>query len=213
MSDNSITSNNYDIIPENTAISNGVSKSTRLLIESLENNELEDTKDFKILDYGCGLLRNTKELSLHSKKVDILDTTKQIERIKNKEKCYRGSYTIESNILPNNYYHRILCSFVINVIEKEEDRQEVIKRIYKCLKPNGIAFIEVRNKNFVKKLKNFEKMLDGSCVIGNGKKRTYQHPYTKKEFVEFVNSINNVDFNIMDTKTGSDSIILVLRKN
>lgn len=45
---------------------------------------------------------------------------------------------------PEGLYDTIICIYVLNVIESEKERHEVLKRIQSLLTPTGTAYIAVR---------------------------------------------------------------------
>lgn len=50
-------------------------------------------------------------------------------------------------------YDTVLCNFVLNVIPSKETRAFICREIQKLLKPNGLAYISVRNDQ--KKLRGY----------------------------------------------------------
>lgn len=197
----------YCIKVENTAINNGISKSTKLLINDLNEQDY-------ILDYGCGLLRNTKEIYKYNKNIDILDTSIQIKKIiKCDNFCFRNFFVLNENNLLFNNYDKVICSYVLNVVQDKSERISIIRNIYYCLKDKGKAYIEVRTSNFIRNLKNYEEdKINGGIIIGNRKIRTYQYPYTLEELLYFINSIKDVHFSLIKSYEYNDSIIVILTK-
>lgn len=194
-----------NIIPEKTAITNGVSTSCKMIVDDFKL----DKESISILDYGCGKLRNTKYLIANGFITNIIDTEKQIQnQLDNISKlCIKKHYTIE-NINFNTKYEVILSSFVLNVIPDINDRNILLYNIYNLLKNNGVAYIEVRNNNFLKNLKNICEFNDG-ILTGNGINKTFQKPYTLEELVEYL-TINN--FEVIFTKKTSNSVIAKIKK-
>lgn len=189
-----------EIRPENTAISNGISKST-LEVEKLYSPGLS------VLDYGAGKLRNA--IYLLSKNIDthILDSKLQISRIDsdilNKFSMF---YYIGDKI--ESIYDIVLCSYVINVIPSPSDRGEVLTTIYKSLKENGTLVLEVRKEKGILSNKNLEPYNDG-YVVGKGEIKTFQKPYTCEELHELLKKYSYKEVSIINKK---DSIIAICKK-
>lgn len=192
------------IRPENTAITNGVSSSTKMIIHNYDNSN-------SILDYGCGKLRNSKKLLENNFNVSILDTEYQIKRIKLEElKQYKEVY-ISKNLKYSFHirkYNIVLCSFVLNVIPNEEERINVLNNISKFLLKNGVAYIEVRTNSQILKNKQIQKFNDG-YLCGKGNIKTFQKGFT----IESLKSlINKSDLEIEEFIKQSNSIIAIVRR-
>ena len=180
---------------ENTAISNGHSKSAKLLAEN--------TKIENILDYGCGKLRNSFYLINRGKKITIIDTPLQLKNI---EKLI----TNEISILRDECnFDAVLCSFVLNVIPDLYTRCFILKNIEKLLSIDGLAYIEVRTNSFLSQSKTAIKYKDG-YLLGKNKYKTFQKPFSKKELINFVN--NTTKLTIINTFEYKDSIIIICKK-
>lgn len=194
----------------NTAITNGISGSAKLLILDYKKNE-------KILDYGCGKLRNTKNLLNNGiKNINITDLPTQLERIIPKivGSEFEDRIDIHTKEELKKLYgkmNRILCSFVINTIENIEERNLVLEEIYNLLKVGGTAYIEVRmdKLEILKYCKNITEFSDGWLMQRKGF-CTFNKAYEKEEFLEFIESSSfgkNYTF-----KRGNRSFIGILRK-
>lgn len=193
------------IVPEKTAISNGISNSCKMIL----NDFCFDKDLVSVLDYGCGRLRNTVHLINNGIKTSVLDTKLQLNNNSelistlNIEQCFDNE-----NISFNYKYDVILLSFVLNVIPDIEDRISILHNISNLIKDNGIVYIEVRDDKFVKSLKNKAIYNDG-LIIGRGKYRTFQKPYSSLELEQF---LKENDFEILLIKKMSGSIIAKVKK-
>lgn len=197
--------NCINIIPEKTAISNGVSSSCKMIINDFASKK----EHLSVLDYGCGRLRNSKYLIEQGFNVGIIDTEKQIKnQLCNIENLNIYNCSTCDDINFENKYDIILLSFVLNVIPEINDRNIILDNIYKLLKDNGIVYIEVRNSSFLKNLKNSSTFKDG-VLTGSGKNKTFQKPYTLDELSQYL--IKN-KFEIISSKKESNSIIVKIKK-
>lgn len=162
--------------PENTAIATRYSKSAELVAN--------ESKDKKVLDYGCGLGRNIKYIKENSRALQIDGTEIKAQLIKarkNHDKLRELGCVIDSSEkIKDSHYDLILNSHVLNVIESDEVKKSVLKDIYKKLKKGGKAFIEVRTKKDVEGAKSKEKYGDG-WKIKKGNSFTYQEGITKEK--------------------------------
>lgn len=195
----------YLIKSENTAISNGNSRSAELLKRDSTLNDI-------CLDYGCGKLRNAAFLKPYVTRIDLFDSKVQLDKQLEKTKEYGDVYYLEDCNLPIDTYDKILCSFVINVIQGYDERKAAIVSIIKALKIGGLAYIEVRNKTFISDLKVYEEdIVNGGYIIGAGKTRTYQFPFNMDELVDFIISIDN-NIKIIEKVKTSGSAICIFQK-
>lgn len=188
------------IVPERTAIATGVSKSAT----DLSKNTI---KPASVLDYGAGRLRNAYFLLEQGFNVSILDTPLQMCYIRDYDQSnFEAVYTIHDQI--HSYYEAILCSYVLNVIPFIEERNQVMQKLYDLLSDGGCAYLEVRKRTGIMKTKNREPFEDG-FVIGGNKTKTFQKPFEKQEFVEYVASFGFVVSSISST---SDSWSIIAQK-
>lgn len=185
------------IVPEKTAISNGVANSASLIAKSYPLGT-------NILDYGAGKLRNTHFLLKHGYQVSIIETPLQLLNLASHDLSkIQHIYSIEEDIYEQ--FDVILCSFVLNVIPKEEERGRILTRSRQLLKEDGHIFLEVRKSRGI--LKNKHKMVyrDG-YVIGNGTKKTFQKPYEKEEIVDYVSAHG---YSVESVQSTSDGWLIV----
>lgn len=192
---------------ENTAIVNGISKSTKLILD----NYKKEKHNISLLDYGCGKLRNAKKLVDNKFKVSVLDIPQQLRKIKKEDlDLFEDIFSRESRtkISIIRKYDVILCSFVLNVIPQEDERIKVLENINEFLLDNGEAYIEVRGKNSIKGAINIEKYMDG-YILGKGKVKTFQKPFSKDEIISL---INKSKLKIKSTIVTGESIIIICQK-
>lgn len=198
----------FNIRPERTAISNGVSLSCKMLYQDYLN--LRDT--ITVLDYGCGKLRNTNFLVQQEFHVDITDTDLQLHSISKymsdlKNVRILNIKDIENNKIPKKY-NAILLSFVLNTIPDIQTRKQVLLNIKKLMFEDAVLYIEVRDTKFIKNLKHYAHFNDG-LLIGKNKIKTFQKPYTTDEIVSFSKEMG---FEVSNIKKKSGSIVIKLNK-
>lgn len=180
--------NNFIIKSENTAITNGQSTSTKLIIDKYTGTN----KNLLLLDYGCGKLRNAKKLVECGFKVSLLDTKEQLKKISEEDfSLFQDIYSNESrNYICNiRKYNIILCSFVLNVIEDEKERIDVLNNINDFILRDGEIFIEVRRETSLKSSKSMIEYKDG-YVLGKGTIRTFQKPFEKEDVEKLISKSN-----------------------
>ena len=191
--------------PENTAIDTRNSKSAVMVADKVKENT-------KVLDYGCGTGRNIKYI-LEKTNAIVVDGTDIIQQLK-KEKAKhdilreKGSLIELSEKLPSNYYDIILNSHVLNVVEKDEIKENILADMYDKLLEGGMAIIEVRTKKDVESAKTKEKYGDG-WKIKKGNSYTYQEAISKEKMI---NLVSKVGFKIEEHICNSSNHIIILRK-
>ena len=102
-----------------------------------------------ILDYGCGKGFDSRSLRVRGHKCDSFDPHYQ------------------PNIDRTKRYDTILCTYVLNVIPSEHERQRVCRDIFTLLKPGGRAYISVRrdiDKEGFTKLGTWQGTVDVPCA-------------------------------------------------
>ena len=191
--------------PENTAIDTRNSKSAVMVADKVKENT-------KVLDYGCGTGRNIKYI-LEKTNAIVVDGTDIIQQLK-KEKAKhdilreKGSLIELSEKLPSNYYDIILNSHVLNVVEKDEIKENILADMYDKLLEGGMAIIEVRTKKDVESAKTKEKYGDG-YKIKKGNSYTYQEAISKEKMEELV---KKVGFEIVKHIFNASNHIIIIRK-
>ena len=191
--------------PENTAIDTRNSKSAVMVADKVKENT-------KVLDYGCGTGRNIKYI-LEKTNAIVVDGTDIIQQLK-KEKAKhdilreKGSLIELSEKLPSNYYDIILNSHVLNVVEKDEIKENILADMYDKLLEGGTAIIEVRTKNDIEGAKTKEKYGDG-WKIKKGNSFTYQEAISKQKMETLV---KNAGFEIVEHVFNTSNHIIIIRK-
>jgi len=186
----------FTIKSENTAITKGVCSSIKKYIKNFK-------KDIKILDYGCGKLRNSLYLLDLGYDISILDTKEQIEKI---------NHSKFKNVFINSTdekFDLILNSFVLNVIESVKTRNDIIKKIYNNLNDNGFAIFEVRRESEIKSIKYKQEYNDG-YLVGKNKIKTFQKFYNKSELETI---LVQCEFTIIDSQITGNSYYCLVQKN
>lgn len=171
--------------PELTAIDTRNSKSAELVTKIVTDSKT------KILDYGCGTGRNIKYIkNITTAKVDGCDIPQQLEKQKEKHSKLidnRTSINLADN-LKNESYDIVLNSHVLNVIESDQVKKNILVDIFKKLKAGGKAIIEVRTKHDVESAKTKEKYGEG-WKIKKGSSFTYQEGIGKEKMIDLVSSV------------------------
>lgn len=122
----------------------------------INNNDLwyqnEIKKNDIVLDLGCGNGMHSIKIAKTCKEIIAIDSDiRQLEigEYLSKEQNINNIKFIQNNLenkLPfnNNYFDKILC---LDVLEHLYNREMCLLEIKRVLKPNGIVFISVPNKN------------------------------------------------------------------
>ena len=190
---------------ENTAIDTKHSKSADKIVEMVKDGN-------KVLDYGCGTGRNIRYIIENTNNV-ITDGTDIIEQLKKQHDKHdilrKKSVCIDvSSNIKNNYYNYVLCSHVLNVIDNDGVKLNVLQDIHNKLINSGIAIVEVRTKKDVESAKTKEKYGNG-YKIKKGNSFTYQEAITKEKMEELV---KNAGFEILAHIFNASNHIIIIRK-
>lgn len=187
----------FKIMPERTAITNGVSYSAKRLIE--------DSEGFGVaLDYGAGKLRNSRYLHDKGMVVDAVDTKEQIDTYD--VDFLRNTYSIYDDV--SEKYDFILCSFVLNVIPNADVRIEVMKRLSKLVSEDGFIYLETRSDDKIESAKTAIRYGDG-YLLGSGQVKTFQKKIDSDELRGYAERIG---LRVADIKRLSASSFIKLYK-
>ncbi|ATW28218.1 class I SAM-dependent methyltransferase [Candidatus Formimonas warabiya] len=100
-----------------------------------------------VLDYGAGNLRNACFLQEQGFQVVVAETPEHLKKIRDKISRYHFPEVVSTMV---SCFHMdvdlVLANFVLNIIEKEKERQEFVSNVYHNLKPGGFFLAEVKEK-------------------------------------------------------------------
>lgn len=190
------------IVPENTAITTGIARSAQEMVSCLP-------KGIPLLDYGAGKLRNAYFLLKEGYQVSILETPLQLQRLQHYSydlSSFRSVYSTNDEI--KETYPAVLCSFVLNVIPHPEIRSDILFHIHSLLYPQGLLFVEVRKIKGIYSTKYRIPYRDG-FAIGKGEVKTFQKPFEKEEFRQF---LQKHGFVVREIYSTSDSWYAIAQK-
>lgn len=173
-------------------------------------------KEGKILDLGCGSGRNfIKNNNIEFYGVDFSKEMLKLAKINAQEKGI-DVHLIHSSAskLPfkNNFFNHAIYIAALHCIEKEKDRKDSLKELFRVLKKEGRAMITVWSKNHEKVKKYLEKFPSKNTRIPWKKEGIeylrYYYIYDKDELEDLVRGIG---FKIIESKE-NNNIILILEK-
>ena len=88
-----------------------------------------DLRTATVLDYGCGHGQDVRSLC----KCNYM------------AKGWDPHWNPDESVLISDHYDFVTCHYVLNVIETEHERQEVIRNLFQYLQKRGRVFVSVRN--------------------------------------------------------------------
>lgn len=120
------------------------------------------------------------------------------------------TYTNKNELNFNDRYESILCTYVLNVVWKEE-REFIVKTIGKMLKKGGMAIIVTRGKDVLNS-KPLQKFSELEVLTKKANTFTYQKGYTPDELCHFVQSTLGYDFEVKLISKNTSSVKVELVK-
>lgn len=190
--------------PELTAISTRHSKSAEMLAKMAHN-----TNGF-VLDYGCGTGRNMNYLLSQGIVSCGCDIQEQLDAQAEKHLrlMEKGCLVLLSENFGDNQFEFILCSHVLNVIESDTTKQNIVNDIARLLTVGGKAIIEVRTAHDVESSKTKEAYKNG-WLIKRGGAFTYQESLSKDKLEDLC---INAGLKVADHICNSSKHIIVVEK-
>ena len=186
--------------------------------EEFRKNPILEVQDFlkkqkgRVLDMGCGTGRNfikDKNLEIYG-----LDFSKGMlkhaeEKIK-KEKI--NAYLVKSEFtnLPfqDAFFNSAIFIRSLHCIPDEKDRLKALQELYRVLKPDSKAFIEVWSKNH-ERIKHKESGKNVPWTINGERIFRYYYIY-KKEEIE--NLVKKAGFKILSSKEDKNISLIVIKE-
>jgi len=163
-----------------------------------------------VLDLGSGSGRHLQKIK--SGKMFLLDfSSKMIEFAKQraKQKKIPAEFFI-SNMkklsFEDNFFDAAICLASLHCIKGKKNREQIIKELFRVLKKNAKAEIEVWNKNS-KRFKNSPKE---RIVNWKDKGKRYYYLYDEKEIHDLFKKIG---FKIISTHNSEMMINFIVQKN
>lgn len=165
------------------------------------------SKDYKILDAGCGSGRNVHYFAKNG--FDVYGIDSDVNKINTLQKQYSKHQfkiaKLEKILFDKNDFDYIICNAVLHFANNKEHFFKMFHEIFRVLKPNGTLFIRMTSnfgiENKVKEIANgVYKIPDGSnrfLLTGNllGKlKSTYNF-----NFIEPLKTVNVNNLRCMST--------------
>ena len=195
---------NINIRPELTAISTKHSKSAEMLVKMAHNT------DGFVLDYGCGTGRNMNYLLSQGIVSCGCDIQEQLDAQADKHLrlMEKGCLVLLSENFGDNQFEFILCSHVLNVIESDTTKQNVVNDIARLLAKGGKAIIEVRTAHDIESSKTKEAYKNG-WLIKKGNAFTYQEAISKDRLEDLC---INAGLSVVVHTCNSSKHIIVVQK-
>lgn len=163
--------------------------------------------DMKILDAGCGNGRNSAYLL--SQNYNLIGIDSDAEKIRNLQEIFSKDDFFVSNIkrmsFKNEQFDYIICNAVLHFAENTTDFFEMMRELFRVLKPNGSLFIRMTSnigiENKVKEIKDgVYKIPDGSTRFLLTKKLLKNLSETFLfDFTEPLKTVNVNDLRCMTT--------------
>lgn len=148
-------------------------------------NKLDQPKEARILDFGCGSGNLSELLSEEGFNVSGLDISSELIKLA-RERQHKNKwdvYQYDGDIFPfeNNSFDAIITYVVLNHILNDSQFEETLSELYRVLKPGGqIIAIEQASRNIT--------------ISKDGSKKQRKLSY-------FINSFSLVGFNVVTHNT------------
>ena len=169
--------------PERTAINRTrnnqpiMTKPLNWLLEKGYPNLLSDVNS--MLDYGAGKAHDAE--LIHEEHPNI--NTQAYDPHPHKGFEHRTTF-------PQGWWDLVTCNFVLNVLEIESAREEVVQDIYRLTAPEGYFMLSTRSRKDISK-QNYTEEIAPDVYVSKKTKTYYQVqvPYDSEDLVEFVKGL------------------------
>lgn len=166
----------------------------------------------KILDFGSGSGRNLLKVEKSKeRKIYLVDFSSEMLKLAKKRAEERGieveiiKSDLEKIPFDSNFFDAAICVAAIHCLETPEKRESAIKEIYRVLKPNAKAEIEVWNKNSPR----FKKSPKEKYVGWTDKGKRYYYLYEEEELKII---LEKTGFKMIEKIPHSSNIIFIVKK-
>jgi len=158
-------------------------ESRKYILHPKLSEYINQSKNIKLLDFGCGdgsfikNLSNNLEISLY----DI--SSKALAEAKSNLKDYNIKTYYELDEIPNNNFDYVILSLVLMTIDNKDDILNVLNKIYSSLSPTGTLLIAITHPCF------------RNCVYS-----TFQTDYSKNKNFNYFNEGEKFEVFLRDNK-------------
>jgi len=201
---------NYIIRVENSAPSQTqVARSVVSACEILASNRVA-----RVVDLGCGRLRNLRVLEKHFPQIALVDTQLQCERISDLVSKRKGVrlFTTKEFEQTRSKYDAIFLISVLHVIDKPRARKRLVVLAHKKLKSGGYLVTDVpTGEAYYRRRCTSENTYGDGWVMGTGGVRTFYKNYSASEFDRLITS--DTAFTLHEKISGDHHIIRIWRRN
>lgn len=179
---------------------------------SIAATEFLNKSKGKILDFGSGAGRNLLKLKKSkNKELYLVDFSKEMLKLA-EERAKKIGIKINTKIsklektdFSDNFFDAAICVAAIHCIKGERNREKTIKELFRILKPNAEADIEVWNKNS----ERFKKKPKEKFIAWRDKGKRYYYLYDEKEFQKI---LEKTGFKIIKKIPHRANIIFIVKK-
>lgn len=143
----------------------------------------------EILDFGAGsFCKDALFLASLGYDVMVKELPESIEKMDLSRLREAGIEGVVSELDPRQRFDAVLLNYVLNVIPSRQERESVLHQVSHCLRPGGYAVVTVRDASDVRySCANGTPYKDG-CLMGNGRRRTFQKGFSKDELLALLAS-------------------------
>ncbi|MDB0004653.1 class I SAM-dependent methyltransferase [Candidatus Poseidoniaceae archaeon] len=172
----------------------------------------------RVLDFGAGKSFDAQLISEYFEPDEDLEHSLDVSYEGVSYDPYPREGFEDRSESPKGKFQLVVCNFVLNVLETEEQRQEVIQQVFSFLNTWNYAMFSVRSDSEINK-KNYETKVSEDTFISKKTKEWYtvQKGFSESELVSFIKEAMKGQGHVrhipLSKKPSKDCTMVLFQKN
>lgn len=174
---------------------------------------LSDIGVTRVVDIGCGRLRNLKVFRTFFSHITLVDTELQCKRIKNLVPNSKQVKLIDTEqfMQCKNKFHAAFLISVLHIISDKKLREQILSMAIEKLREPGYIVIDVPcGENYYRQKCTSENKYKDGWIMGKGQNCTFYKNYSARELDELL--VNKMSLELCEKVWFDKHIIRIMKK-